>query len=248
MMTLKICVIRLRRFHTMSRRGVTLAELLIAGVVAFVVILGITQVDMTRIHIMSQLQATTTLSEAAKAMYHMVKQLMQADRIIVLSADNAQFRIPKDRTALDDPAAGYRWAQYKLVDGDLDGQPDTINFYDDTAAGCGVDAVFGGFSSTSSVLLSMGLGVTYHDEDTPPPPGGDPPMNDNNVVRITVTRTSTQITPPLAPVTETDTGGVTLRAGAYTDLQAGVGTGGPGDSGTGLLTPEPPGGAPPPSC
>ena len=222
----------------------TLTEVLIASVVGLAVVLSVGQVDMTRIHLMNQVlqPQAVILSEASLAMHHMITHLMQADRVIVLSADNVQFRTPQDVTALDSPAS-YRWAQYQLIDSpsDSDTQPDTINFYDDTAAGCSVDAKFGVSSPGPNVIIGMALSVIYHDEDSPAPPGGDPPMDDNNTVRISVTPSWSQISPP-STVTETNSGSVTLRAGAYSDVNAGA-----GDSGTGLLTPQPGGGGPLPA-
>jgi len=219
----------------MNRDGVTLAELLIASAVGLVAILTIGQVDMTRVHLMNQVLRPATLSEAALGMHHMVTNLMQADRVVVLTPDNVQLRIPQDATDLDNPAS-YRWNQYKLVDGpDPDALPDTINFYEDTggAGGCGVDAAFGGGASASNVVMAMALNVVYADEDSPPPPGGDPPMNDNNTVRITVTQSWTPPSGP--PTTESNSGSVTLRAGAYSNLEAGAFD--PNDSSSGLLTP-----------
>jgi hypothetical protein len=221
----------------------TLAEVLVASAIGLAVILSIGQVDMTRINIMNQVLRPATLSEAALGMHHMIKHLMQADRVVVLAPDNVQVRIPQNPAALDTPAS-YRWAQYKLVDGNGDTLPDTINFYDDTAAGCGVDAAFGGSVPASNVVTTMTLVVAYADEDSPMPPGGEPPMNDNNTVRITVAQTWAP--PGGSPTTETNGGSVTLRAGAYSDLDAGIFH--PGDSGTGLLTVEPVGGGPPPGC
>lgn len=226
----------------MNRDGVTLTELLIASAVGLVVVLSIGQVDMTRIRLMNEVLRPATLSEAALAMHDMTKHLMQADRVVVLTPDNVQFRIPPANAAdLDNPAS-YRWAQYKLVDGpDPDALPDTINFYDDTAGGgCGVDATFGGGVSASNVVVTMALNVIYFNEDSPPPPGGDPPMNDNNTVRITVTQSWTPPSGP--PTTASNSGSVTLRAAAYSDVDAGVFA--PNDSSTGLLAPLPP----PPSC
>ncbi len=206
--------------HLSAARGFTLIELIIASGIAVVVILTVGQIDVTRTRLVEQVirPQTTFMTDTALAGQHLIKYLMQADRVNLISAGNIQLRIPVNRNALD-ANAGYRWAQYRLIDTNGDGLPDEIHFYDDTVAGCGVDAKFGGAGSGNFVYTS-GLVITYKDE-TITPPGGEPPQQDNNVLEVSVSRTWTDLTTSQS-TTVNSTGEVTIRAGAYTDLATGL--------------------------
>ena len=203
------------RNHT---RGVTLMELLVASTISLVVILAVGQIDVSRILLSQQARQTSTLgSEAQLAMLQFVRDAQQADRINVLGPTNVQLRIPAGNctpaTGVPDPgcfdvAANYRWVQYTFV------SPE-IRFYDNTAGGnCGVDRTFHDISGFVVEYLPVAQA----------PPGGDPLVQDNNVLRVQVTTANAQA----APMTYEDT--VTIRAGAYTNLNATSG----GDSGRGL--------------
>jgi hypothetical protein len=136
-----------------SNRGITLTELLVASTVSFAVILGITQVDMTRLHLLDQIrQRSTGLSELGLALAHMARSLQRADRVYLpdrLDPTVVQFRTPLDPTAGLDTAADYQWAQYRLVGNE-------IRFYD---GGCGVAQRFGRIGT---------LSVQYRNESVSP--------------------------------------------------------------------------------
>jgi len=197
-----------------SPRGITLLELLVASVLGLVVLLAIGQVDVTRVLLGQKVRTTTQFqSEAGLAVAHMTRQLVQADRINLISSDNAQFRYvvcptePPDPACYDD-ANNYRWAQYAYRDTDADGTPDAIRFYDDTNADCGVDLDFHDISN---------LTVAYRNETPEAPPGGEPPVDDNNVLEMTV-----EWTEPQSGTVYPYRGEIAIRAGAYTNVTTGL--------------------------
>ena len=192
-----------------SERGVTLLELLLASSIGMVVILAMAHVDVTRIFVgrqagdLSEIQA-----EPAFALTHLIRSIIQADRVDLISASNIQIRIPpRPETGLDDPN-NYRWVQYRL-------NGTEIQYF--TTNPCAVASRFRNVSS---------LQIQYRDE-SPAPPGGEPLAGlDNNVLAITVT--STVVSPQIGQAVSV-TGEATMRAGAYTNLPSGLLPPGVGD-------------------
>lgn len=200
----------------MNARGLTLIEILIAATIAFIVMLAIGQIDVSRVRLGEEARRRANAGmDATLAIAHMGRLLQEADRVNLVGPDSIQFRRftgdPTAAGALDNPA-NYHWAQYKLVDLNptpiVDGIMDTIQFNDDTGVvGCG---------SPEDAFGAGSLLFQYQDEATTPPPGGEPlGGDDNNLLLIT---TSGGLT------TE-----VVLRSGAYTNLTTGLSTaaGGP---------------------
>lgn len=121
---------------TLQARGITLIELLLASVLGLVVLVGIGQIDVTRITMGHDIRGFSVAQmEASYGLTHMVKQLEDADRIDRLSASNLQFRIPLNTINFDDPA-NYVWRQYKHNAGARE-----IRFYD-PASSCTLSAEF----------------------------------------------------------------------------------------------------------
>jgi hypothetical protein len=179
--------------------GFTLVEILSAVTISLVIILGIGQVDVTRILIKEQV---LIFDQSAAAMTHIAKQLQQADRINLISAQSIQFRIPLNQPAGNlDNAANYKWSQYRY-----DGTANQILFFDNIGTPtptCGVDRTFTGISA---------MNLQYQNEEPIAPPGGEPPVQDNNILLLTVSnRTNATLTTQ-----------VTIRAGAYTNLMDGL--------------------------
>ncbi len=194
-----------------NRRGMLLTELLVASAVGFVVLLAVSQVDVTRVYFMQELgRGARAESEAALALAHITRALQRADRVALL-ATGIQFRTPQGGAGADlDLPASYRWAQYKLVGSQ-------IHFFDNIGAfgagpACGVDFLFDQIS-----------GLTFaHADEAMPPPGGDPfapALEDNNVLLITV---SWDADPGPGVDTKSYTGEVTMRSGAYTGVTTGL--------------------------
>jgi hypothetical protein len=197
-------------------RGVTLLELLVASIVGLVIILAIGQLDVTRILLSQHVRTVVPMQlEAGLAVNHMTRQLMRADVVSLLGADNIYLRIPECPTEPPPPecfdnAATYRWRQYRLAD---PGE-DTLLYYSyDTTSSCDADEQFLGVS---------GLNIQY-DDVAPPPPGDDPPVQDNNVLELAVSWTDRRgNADPADDIVYTYTSEVTIRAGAYTDVATGL--------------------------
>ena len=175
-----------------------------ASGIGFIIILTLGQFDVTRLRLTQQVRNTSM--DASLALTQMIRKLERADRIELLDATCAahsnpgsclQLRIPVDRTRLDQNA-GYSWKQYRFDSGA------TQVRVHDPANPCTQVTTFFGISAVT---------IQYRDE-SPPPPGGDPPNHDNNVLELVVTSTGGN------PVTYTDE--VTIRAGAYTNLDNGL--------------------------
>ena len=195
----------------MNARGMTLIEILTATTIALIVILAIGQVDVSRVRLSEESRQRSGVGlNAAFAIAHMGRLLQEADLVNLLGPTSLQFRRftgdPTAAGALDTPA-NYQWAQYQLADvNPADGTMDTIQFNDNTSAGCG--AAEDSFDATSLLMQ-------YRDE-AGTPPGGEPLGGlDNNLLLITVNGDFT---------TE-----VVIRNGAYTNVATGLSTaaGGP---------------------
>jgi hypothetical protein len=205
-----------------ARRGITLLELLIAGTLGLVVVLALGQVDATRIYLSDKVRTSnTSTTEAAMAMTQMVRTMQQADRVIVdTGLESVQVRIPIDRTNLD-ADAGYQWIQFRrdAVTGKV------VQFNPDGS--CAVMAQYGACGSSADDACFTVLAFSYQDEAVAPP-GGDPSLQDNNLLQVEL-----QWTDPKSGRTQWYQDQVTLRAGAYSNVNTQSG-GGIKDSGTGL--------------
>ncbi len=202
---------------THRERGVTLFEILIATTLAMILILAITQVDMTRVYISEDIRRNLNRNgEAELALTHMGKWLQMADRVVVVSANNVQFRVPVPTEAACQPiptpdcfdrAANYTWGQYRYDSG-----LKQILFYYPVTSSCPTPITYGQAPDSSLA----GLTVTYNDADsTQQALGSDPPSPDNNLLQIKVI--SEGVTPSTNRPYQSQ---VVLRAGAYTNLNA----------------------------
>ena len=227
-------------------RGLTLIELLVSLTVLVIVVLALGQVDITRFRMEKQASDLAVgTSEVSMALADMMTRLEQADRVKLISSGdgtvgaglaNIQLRVPEpktDCTSVNPPScpvvctgcggsvppsccfeipANYRWAQYKHTG-------TTIAFYDNTQTSCGSPSTFKSIS---------GLTINFQDVATTPPPGGEPfPAGenapDNNLLQVIVFGSGGSLTRQ---------SGVTMRAGAYTNVNASTSSG--WDTGTGL--------------
>lgn len=157
-------------------RGFTLTEILISGVIAGVLVLALTQTDMTRVRIQQDLRqqegAAAQQQQAMVAALHISKHLEAADRMNVLSPSNIQLRIAL-ADDVDNPAS-YRWDEYRLSGNNLE-------YFSDATPPC-----------AAPMILSeqiTGLTFAYTDEAIDPP--GGPVFaagpEDNNVITYTLT-------------------------------------------------------------
>ena len=199
----------------MTRRGVTLLELLLASMIGLVVVLGLSKIDVTRIYLSQEVQNRTRgPSEAMLVLSSIIKDLEQADRAVLYGPDCGggtpssclKFRIPigTDFDNTNPVVNNYKWFKYSFSAGQI--QYDAI-----TDTGCGTDRTFKDLT---------GLTFAWRDE-SPTPPGGRepfaPPTEDNNVIEIQVSWHD-----PTSGVDRSYTGQATMRAGAYTDLTSGL--------------------------
>ena len=184
-----------------SQRGITLMELLIATVIGLFVLLAFGGIDISRIFLTHEANAHAGFqTNAAYAVGHISRELMDVDRISLLSSTNMQMRRVVG-TSLD-VAASYDWTQYRY-----DAGAGEILLYQQIEGGC------------SAYLLAaniVAVEFAFSDESVVPP-GGEPVFgNDNNMLRVTVTSED-----PTTNVRLTFRSTVAIRNGAYT----GVGTG-----------------------
>ncbi len=229
-------------------RGITLFELLVASSLGLFLLIAIGRINLSRFYHSKRIQSVAVFqAEAGLALATLAKRLEQADRIVLHSTGedgppaippsngpaNVLFRVPLG--AAFDSANNYRWAQYRLVDLDQNGRPETIAFYDNLGrpdSDCVVDEKF------SSVRK---LTVTFKDV-TPAPPGGEPASGrDTNLLELRLFL----IDPETNRIEARYTEGVTFRAGTYSNVGVECPDDGrPCDTGSGLA---PPGVSDPPS-
>lgn len=203
-----------------------MTELLIASAIGFIVILVVGQTDVTRVLLAEQARGRATqYMEAVYAMNHMLKQLKNADRVVLVERGNnppaapyakVMFRVPTSVTSAG--TAGnvnnYTWRQYSHT-GPLLNQ---VLFYDNIPIGGPCPPV------TSKIAFGItGLVLRYMDE-SPAALGGDPigthlaPPEDNNMLKIEIT----------TPDPKTPGGYITIRgetrlgSTAYTKLLVGL--------------------------
>lgn len=201
-----------RAQRSRQQAGVTLLELLIAGTIGLVILLGLAQTDVTRLLVGSRVRETAFRHDDARnAIGHLVKRLEAADQVVLLDASNApcqlncvsvQLRVPLGTNL--DVAGNYQWMQYKLVSGQF-------RHYE-PAASCTVATRFNDVS---------GFTLSYEDR-SPAPPGGEPlGGSDSNLVQISLTSTWTD--PQTGGVTTTTfPATVALRSAGYTNVSTGL--------------------------
>jgi len=190
-------------------------ELLVASVIGIVIMLALGNIDATRVYLTDQIRrSSTSLSEASLAVSLAIRDIQQADRVIVLNANSVLVRIPQPSAtsnlpaSLDDPA-NYKWVEYKYDD-----VAKEIILYDPP---CTVRQRFGRCTPSDAVCFS-GLAIQYNNE-SPVPPGGDPsgpslnPPDDNNTLQFKLSWTDVKTN-----VTQSLTDQATMRASAYTNL------------------------------
>ena len=233
-----------------AQRGMTLSEVMIASVVAFVVVIGIGAVDVTRFRIEEDIRQRAALvspehEEAARATILITKGFERADRINRLGASSIQVRIPEsdfdcpvaptaDCTAVCTGCTGalppsccleiaknYRWDQYRLSGTNLEVYRDRAA----TAACPAAQVLARQISSLSFDYLHVAAA----------PPGGEAldldgdgvkEPEDNNLMTYALTLAN-------GGRTHTFRGSVTIRDGVYSDLNTSP-AGRLGDSGSGL--------------
>lgn len=227
-----------RRERHAPSPGITLVELLIASGLALILLFGAGRLNISRTLHGRQVQAASLFRvEGGLALATFAKRLEQADRIVLHSTGdpavspfngpaNVRFRVPVG-SALDDPDT-YRWAQYRLVDRDGNGRPETIEFLDDIGRApnlpdCAVDDKFVGVN---------GLAIRFVD-DSPSPPGGEATSLDTNLLEVRFS----MLNPETGNAEVTYTQGVAFRAGSYSNLNTSCPPAGPCDSGAGLAKP-----------
>ena len=193
----------------MRRAGITMIELLIASVIGIVIMLALGNMDSTRVYLSDQIRrSSSSLSEASLAVSLAVRDIQQADRVVLLNPTSVQVRIPLAAAASNPPAsldnpANYKWVQYKS-----DGINHEIVLYDPP---CTARQRFGRCRTDESGCFS-GLEISYVDA-SPAPPGGDPPNQDNNTQQFKLSwrDIKTNVTQDLIDQ-------ATMRASAYTNL------------------------------
>ena len=211
-----------------ARRGLTLLELLLATAISMVILAAVFLMDVSRTRMHQGLRDTSAvLTEQGRAALSGVLQLTKflepADRIVLVSGSNVQFRTFEGDTDAGpcvgcagspppsccfDLGGNYRWDQAALVG-------DALTLWRNTEAGCG----------TSRVLARQITSATFQfgNDVAPPPPGGEPGPNDLNLIEYSLTWDN--------GVTRSQVfaGQVTSRAIPYSSLGATT-----ADSGTGL--------------
>ena len=205
----------MRRSRRVSapRAGITMLELMIASVIGIVIMLALGNIDATRVYLTNQIRSSSTsLSDASFAVSLAIRDIQQADRVVVLNPTSLQVRIPLPAAATDlDNPANYKWVEYQYDDVARE-----IILYD-PATSCTVRQRFGRCTANDAVCFS-GLNIRYGNE-SPAPPGGDPngpslnPPDDNNTLQFTISWTDSKTN-----VTQSLTNQATMRASAYTNL------------------------------
>ncbi len=255
----------------MTRRGVTLLELLLAVTLGFVILLAIGNLDVTRMRLTQDVAGTGAFQASAeRVLFHMAKRLEQADRINLLctggspngpspacvgAETNIQIRFPDPKATncpsvappscpavcvgcggpvpepccFDIPTNAH-WVEYRY-----DPVAKAVRFFDDS----NYDPNGGPYDCTSVKVIGQGMDglvLTYQDVTIAPAGGGgSEPFTggeDNNTMQIELTGSADPTTsqPRSASLQ------VTIRASAYTDVNASSGAAGD-DSGTGLQAP-----------
>lgn len=236
-----------------ASQGLTLTEVLIASVIGIVGLLVVIQANQLRtglfVAIRARGQGAGSDVLPAFSALQVMKDLEQADRVVIPNASTIQIRKPLMTTAgcagvapapvcFDNPA-NYRWVQYRHVDTGAPVGNDALKFYDETSIGC-----------ANARVIANQLGLVQFSYSTynapgvpPPPPGGEPFASgaDNNVVDFRVRWDGAVYGVVLSPTSRTYRAKVTLRNAIYGDLSANAAT---GDSGLGLA---PLGVSPPPA-
>ncbi len=141
-----------------SQRGVTLMELLIAMIIGLFVLLAFGGIDVSRIFLTNEANANAGFqTNAAYAVGHISRELMDVDRIVLISSTNMQMR--RVVGANLDLVASYDWTQYRY-----DAGTDEIFLYQQTEDGCSGYLLAANISS---------LGFVFADESVVPS-GGEP--------------------------------------------------------------------------
>ncbi len=227
-----------------AARGLTLTEILIATSIAFVVVIGFAQMDVSQMRIREQLRAQGVLQveqvRAGLAALRLAKDIEKADRVVIRTGGpsgdiHLRFFEPDTNAgpcvcagAAVPPACcfdivgNYQWDEYKRVGADF-------IFYSDTSGGCGTNRILASQITSFTAAFS---------DEAPAPPGGDPwnPNQDDNNTVIYAIRWDDGTT------NQTFSGQSTSRAISYSDVGAA-----PNDSGQGL-SPAGPGFDPPGMC
>ncbi len=200
-----------------DRAGLSLLELLIAGTLGLVVILALSQTDVSRVRLGDRIsEAVFRHADARSAIGHVVKRLEAADRVILLDASNAacqsscvsvQLRIPPTDPTQLDTAASYQWVQYKR-----DATSNELRYYS-PASSC---AIALSFKDVTGFTLS-------YENQSPAPPGGEPMgVSDSNLVQVSLVATD-----PKTGDTTTFPASVTIRGAGYTNVSSGLSEAGP---------------------
>ena len=181
--------------------GFTLMELLVTTIVAMVVAVGITTVDVGRVRmhneLMTRSQQDTEEQQVGLAALLLAKDIQLADRVNILNTGvpgnmpyapppgdgDIQIRIPVGCMAVAPPpptcfdvAANYEWVQYHRVGNEL-------RRYGNTGGGCGAVRVVA--REIGATPQNQGLEIIYKDAANDPPwPVGGP--DDTNVFKYNV--------------------------------------------------------------
>ena len=229
-----------------TRRGVTLTEVLIASAITVVVILGLSLLDAARLRMGEELKARSGLTsghaQAAVASFHLARELARADRFFIRDSGLAgvnpggtppnqgkvQLRFNEACASPGEPscfdtAANYRWDEYRISGGHLDGGH--LEHFKDTQANC----------AKKRLLATQVASLTFRFRDEAPAPPGDPPFatpEDNNALEYSILWDNGLSGPDHR--THELHGLVESRAIAYSDVPGSDLNAAKGDSGTGV--------------
>lgn len=230
-----------------SCRGLTLTEILMAGVLAFGIIIGVSMIGLQRDRLIATIRGpgNNMVGELQPPLrvIGMIQTLETADRVRMPSLGVIQARVfaPQGACAAEpygsacfDDATNYRWIEYAHADTDGVGGRDALQLYTDTANGCAQKRII----STQITALTFNY-VDY----VAAPPGGDPAAavfspspRDVNLVQYMVQWTGPLsgmvLVPPPASGLRRYRGIIAMRHVPYSDN--GAGTAGLTDSGLGL--------------
>ena len=220
----------------MGARGMTLIELLIAGVIALIVLIGVIVMDVGRLRLRTVLLETSKQTgeeqQVGMAAVLLGKDIERADRVNILNTGvgggggDVQIRIPVDcvgaaaTPACFDNQNSYDWIEYKRVGNEL-------WRYEPGCTGRVLARQLG------DTPANQGFEIAYRDASPLPAwalPADGVPVDDTNVLRYTLTWNN-----GLGGAFEkahTFVGTSTMRAFGYMNVNRSIA--GAGDSGTGL--------------
>lgn len=204
---------------TWNTRGVTLMEIIVAGVAATVVAVGLTAMDANRAR-MQQVARGGLANDADTllAAHHIGLNLTRADRLVLRDSGNAiltpsgrlgegnlQVRYPACPADPADPScfdleANYRWGEYWLHDR-------VLRYFSDTQSGCSSSVVLA--DHVLALRFEYPDNAAFSDQALEPFPGG----RDNNTIEY-------RLLWSVGNSTHEFRSQITSRAAPYSNVQA----------------------------